>query len=206
MIHILDLKLFSTEAFVEPTHHTFDISGHMSNRLSSKYWLQRKSRYFHNFKNNLVSFHAGSLVDRFFYSCLSTTVLFFFKFVSQANNSKTYRPNESPRKQKILSFFKFVEKKVSRVNKRNFLHLLNESIHRFCHMIFANFFLQKFEKLQNVIFGLMNVETASHQDTQGLSCSKVARFEGGFIPKTFQVLQFLFLVDIFLSYLPVKQI
>ena len=34
---------------------------------------------------------------------LSFTLRFFFKFVSLANNSKTYQPNEFSRKQKMFS-------------------------------------------------------------------------------------------------------
>ena len=42
-------------------------------------------------------------------------------------------------------------------------------------------------------WGQCNVETASLSSIQGLFCSKVAGFEGGFISKTFQGLHFLFL-------------
>ena len=37
------------------------------------------------------------------------TLRFFFKFVSQANNSKTYQPTEWPRKQKNVALEKFLE-------------------------------------------------------------------------------------------------
>ena len=74
-------------------------------------------------------------------------------------------------KNEILSFFKFLQKKVSRLDKENFLHLLNLDVfpHAFCKLqppkLYKmcrsfivkpeNFFLQKFKKWQNVIFGPM---------------------------------------------------
>ena len=75
-------------------------------------------------------------------------------------------------KNDILSFFKLLQKQVSWLDKRNFLHLLNESrcfaarlsklqppkLYKILHEYFVKpgtFFLQKFEKRQNIIFGPM---------------------------------------------------
>ena len=72
----------------------------------------------------------------------------------------------------------------------------------------GNFFLQKFEKWQNVTFGLMYVMLrqfrvrASVQKSQGLRMVSSKKFSRD----RFFVFWVTYLVDIYLSYLPVKQI
>ena len=101
----------------------------------------------------------------------------------------------------IMEFFKFLQKKVSRLDKRNLLHSLNEyewtwflqittpfcnytKIYRKFFVRAGNYFLQKFEKFHFVI---------------ALLFQKLSR-------ATFYIFSSTQLVDIFLSYLPVKQI
>ena len=131
-------------------------------------------------------------------------------------------------KNDILLFFKLLQKKVSRLDKRNFLHLLNESRvlpHDFANYnpksykkmwrnLFdypRNFFLQKFEKWQNAIFGPMQcLDSLACGDLWPLMLKSLGVL-GWFIPsknsrKTFLVFWRTHLVDIFLSYLPVKPI
>ena len=94
-------------------------------------------------------------------------------------------------KNDILSFFKFLQKKVSRHDKIIFLHLLNESTGfatypqnytKKCRSFFVkprNFFLQKFEKCQNVIFGPMYCWDSLMFRPLGLLLIKSSGFEGG---------------------------
>ena len=77
-----------------------------------------------------------------------------------------------------------------------------------CRSLFVksgNFFLQKFEKCWNVSFGQCNVETVSPPGFKGLSCSKVAGFEGGsfknFSRATFFIFSSTQMVDMYLSVL-----
>ena len=131
-------------------------------------------------------------------------------------------------KNDILSFFKFLQKKVSWLDKRNFLHLLNESkcfatwffqittpkvIQKFAGVIFVkpgNFFLQKFEKRQNVISGLMQCWDSLTSGHLGPLLLKNSRIWGWFYSKNFSRPTFFlgnsFGWHFFLSYLPVKQI
>ena len=54
------------------------------------------------------------------------------------------------------------------------------------------FFCRNFKNYSMSFLGWCNVETTSHPGIKGLSCSKVARFEGGFIQKTFPGQHYLF--------------
>ena len=91
-----------------------------------------------------------------------------------------------------------VAKPLDSINKcRKFLLLSQET-----------FFCRNLKNYRMSFLCWCNVETASHP---GLSCSKVARFESGFYSKNFSRAIFFdfwgtHLVDMFLSYLPVKQI
>ena len=59
-------------------------------------------------------------------------------------------------------------------------------------LIWETFFCRNLKNYSMTILSWCNVETASNLCILGLSCSKVARFEHGFIPKTFPGLHFLF--------------
>ena len=68
-----------------------------------------------------------------------------------------------------------------------------------------------FVKLGNLFFDQCDVETASRPGLYDFFCWKVTGFEGGLFEKTFQGQHFFVfwgthLVDIFLSYFPMKQI
>ena len=130
-------------------------------------------------------------------------------------------------KNDILSFFKFLQKKVSWLDKRNFLHLLNES--RVLPHDFANynpksykkmwrnlvdyprnFFLQKFEMtkchfLANAILRQPRIRGSRASHTQKSRGLRVV-YSKNFSRTTFFVLWRTHLVVMFLSYLPVKQI
>ena len=54
------------------------------------------------------------------------------------------------------------------------------------------FLCRNLKNYSKLFSGRCNVETASHPGLQGLSCSKVQGFEGGFIPKNIPGLFFLF--------------
>ena len=106
-------------------------------------------------------------------------------------------------KNDILSFFKFLQKKVSRHDKIIFLHLLNESTGfatypqnytKKCRSFFVkprNFFLQKFEKCQNVIFGPMYCWDSLMFRPLGLLLIKSSGFDVVY-SSTFQGLLFYF--------------
>ena len=128
-------------------------------------------------------------------------------------------------KNEILSFFKFLQIKVSQLDKRIFLHLLNESwglatwffrittkLYKYVQFFDkpGNFFLQKVEKWQNVIFGPMsfldqfNVETCWASPAQK-SLSLRVIYSKNLSRDIFFVFWWTDLVESFLSYLPVKQ-
>ena len=114
------------------------------------------------------------------------------------------------RKNDILSFFEFLQKKVSRLNKqantkfciisrvvscKNHVAKLLDSLNkcrRFILSSWESFFCRNLKKDCMSFLGLGNVETATLPGIQGLSCSKVQGFEGVFILKTFQGIHFLF--------------
>ena len=84
-------------------------------------------------------------------------------------------------KNEILSFFKFLQKKVSRLGERNFLHLLNEE---------RKLFSAKIWKWEIFIYGLIcNSLVSGHL---GTLLVKSGRVWGWFIPNTFQGLHFVF--------------
>ena len=109
-----------------------------------------------------------------------------------------------------MSFFKFLQKKVSWLDKKlptqfctilGFVicqnHVANplDSFNKCRKFLLSSqetFICKNLKKYRMSFLSQCNVEAASHPGLQGLSCSKVARFEGGFITKTFQGLHFLF--------------
>ena len=72
------------------------------------------------------------------------------------------------------------------------------------------FFCRYLKNAKMSFLGQCNVETASCLGLQGLSCSKVAGFEGSLFIKFSRATFFIFMsnqmVDVYLSYLPMKQI
>ena len=100
-------------------------------------------------------------------------------------------------KNDIPTFSKFLRKKVSRLYKISFLPLLNECrglvtlflqitipkiVYKCTGALLSSwktFFYQNLEKGRLSFLGRCNVETVSCPGFQGLSCSKVAGFEGG---------------------------
>ena len=114
-------------------------------------------------------------------------------------------------KNDIPTFFKFQLKKVSRLHKRNFLHLLNECrclatsllqittpkvVKKCAGALWScqkTFFSRNLRNGRMSFLGLCNVETVSHLGFQDLSCSNVAGFEGSFFQKLFKGYIFCFL-------------
>ena len=107
-------------------------------------------------------------------------------------------------KNDILAFFKFLQKKVSRLDKKapalfcivlgvvickNHVAKPLDSFNK-CRKIILScretFFGRNLKNARMSFLGRCNVETASCPGLQGLSCSKVAGFEGGFMHQLFK--------------------
>ena len=131
-------------------------------------------------------------------------------------------------KNDVLVFLKFLQKKVCWLDKKTpalFCIVLGvvtfkshvakpiDSFNKCRKIIFLcreTFFCRILKNARMSFLGQCNVETASYPGLQGLSCSKVAGFEGVLIIKfsraTFLVFMSTQMMDIYLSYLPMKQI
>ena len=131
-------------------------------------------------------------------------------------------------KNDIPTFFKFLQKKVSQLVKKAPAHFYPtlgvvicknnvvrplQSFNKYRKFLFSSlesFFCRNLENVGMSFLGQCNVEIVSCPGFQGLSCSKTAGFEGGLFQKIFIGYIFVFwvtyLVDSFLSYLPVKRI
>ena len=127
-----------------------------------------------------------------------------------------------------LAFFKFLQKKVSRLDKKAPAHFCTvlgvvicknhvakplDSFNKCRKTILSHretFFCRNLKNARMLYFGQCNVETAQCPGLQGLSCSKVAGFESvliiNFSRATFFVFMSTHMVDVYLSYLAMKQI
>ena len=107
-------------------------------------------------------------------------------------------------KNNILPFLKFLQKKVFPLYNKapphfNFggcnLQILCGKTSTFIQNFFCRawkLFCRNLKNGEMSILGQCNVETVSHLGFQGLSCSKVAGFEGGLFQKLFKGYIFLF--------------
>ena len=115
----------------------------------------------------------------------------------------------------ILSFFKFLQKKVSRLVKKAPAHFYPtlgvvicknhvvrplHSFNKYRKFLFSSletFFCRNLENVGMSFLGQCNVEIVSCPGFQGLSCSKTAGFEGGLFQKIFNGYIFCFLGHLF---------
>ena len=113
-----------------------------------------------------------------------------------------------PPKNDILTFFKFMQKKVSRVDNKAPAHFytilgvaicknhVGRPLHSFnkCRKFLLSsletFFCRNLKNGRMSFLGRCNVETVSRPGFQGLSCSKVAGFEGGVFQKLLKGIHF----------------
>ena len=114
-------------------------------------------------------------------------------------------------KNDIPTFFKFLQKKVSRLDKKAPAHFYTIFGVVICKNHVARpllsfnkcrksllssletFFCRNLKNVGMSFLGRCNVETVSHPGFQGLSCSKVQGFEGGLFQKFFKGYIFCFL-------------
>ena len=114
-------------------------------------------------------------------------------------------------KNDILTFFKFLQKKVSRLDKKAPAHFYTilgliicknhvarpllsfNKCRKSLLLSLETFFCRNLKNVRMSFLGQCNVATVSPPDFQGLSCSKVAGFQGGFLQKNFKGYIFCFL-------------
>ena len=114
-------------------------------------------------------------------------------------------------KNDILPFFKFLQKKVSRLDRKALAHFYTtlgvviwknhvvrplksfNKYRNFFGQAWKLFFCRNLENVKMSFLGRCNVETVSCRGFSGLSCSKVAGFEGGLFQKHFKGYIFCFL-------------